>query len=87
MKQVPGSFTGEVLCEEIINEVSSVKILKQNAASKIEDAMCSKKDSGIEALHSELKKSCRNTGFSKISEIQEKIKTIQEKGKSTGNSD
>ena len=74
MKQVPDS------CEEIINEVSSVKILKQNAASKIEDALCSKNDSGIEALHSVLKKAAERLDLPKISEIQDKIKTIQEQG-------
>ena len=56
MKQVAGSLTGEVLCEEIMKEVSSVKVLKQNATSKIEHALRTEQHGDMEALHSELKK-------------------------------
>ena len=39
MKQVPGSLTGEALCEEIINQISQVKTVKNNAASAISEAL------------------------------------------------
>ena len=35
MKQVPGGFTGEALAEELIQEISSIKHLKDNAADQI----------------------------------------------------
>ena len=31
MKQVPGSFTGEALCEELVKEISSIRPVKNNA--------------------------------------------------------
>ena len=37
--RVPGSFTGEGLCEELIQKISSVKVLKENAAEKLPDAL------------------------------------------------
>ena len=39
MKKVPGSFTGEVLCTELVSEISSVKKIKDNAATKIAKAL------------------------------------------------
>ena len=39
MKRVPGSFTGEVLCTELVSEISSVKKVKDNAATKIAKAL------------------------------------------------
>ena len=39
MQKVAGSFTGEVLHEELISEISAIKILKENAADKIVDAV------------------------------------------------
>ena len=37
--RVSGSFTGEALCEELIQKTSSVKVLKENAAEKLPDAL------------------------------------------------
>ena len=31
MKQVPGSFTGEALCKELVKEISSIRPMKNNA--------------------------------------------------------
>ena len=39
MQKVAGSFTGEVLHEELISEISAIKLLKENAADKIVDAV------------------------------------------------
>ena len=39
MKKVPGSFTGEVLCTELVSEISSVKKIKDNAPTKIAKAL------------------------------------------------
>ena len=35
-RQVPGSFTGEVLCDELIQIISNVKKVEGNAFDKIE---------------------------------------------------
>ena len=37
--RVPGSFTGEALCEELIQKISSVKVLKENATEKLPHAL------------------------------------------------
>ena len=37
--RVSGSFTGEALCEELIQKISSVKVLNENAAEKLPDAL------------------------------------------------
>ena len=47
MKQVPGSLTGEVHCEEIISQVSQVKTVKNNAASAISEALLTSYDDDI----------------------------------------
>ena len=36
MKRVPGSFTGEALCKEMITEISGIKALKDNVFNNIE---------------------------------------------------
>ena len=62
MKKVPGSFTGEALCMELISEISSIKKLKDNAATKTAEAVrnyTSTGDDGSETeyrdLHVQLK--------------------------------
>ena len=37
--KVPRSFTGEALCEKLIQKISSVKVLKENATEKLPDAL------------------------------------------------
>ena len=37
--RVPGSFTGRALCEELIQKIFLVKVLKENAAEKLPDAL------------------------------------------------
>ena len=52
MQNVNGFFTGEVLCEKLISEISAIKILKENAADKIVNAVKTYKKSiggGIES--------------------------------------
>ena len=39
MQKVNGFFAGEVLCEKLISEISAIKILKENAADKIVNAV------------------------------------------------
>ena len=39
MQKVNGFFTGEVLCEKLISEISAIKILKENVADKIVNAV------------------------------------------------
>ena len=37
--RVPGWFTGEALCENLIQKISSVKVLKENAAENLPGAL------------------------------------------------
>ena len=39
MKQVPGSFTGEALCGELVKEISSIRPVKNNAIVTIRGAI------------------------------------------------
>ena len=50
-----GSFTGEVLCEEI-SEISAIKILKENVADKIVDAVKACKKLKGDEIKSEFKR-------------------------------
>ena len=56
MQKVAGSFTGEVLHEELISEISAIKILKENAADKIVDAVKTYKKSKGGGIKSEFKR-------------------------------
>ena len=38
IQKVAGSFTGEVLCEGLVSEISAIKILQENATDKTADA-------------------------------------------------
>ena len=46
MKDVPGSFTGEVLCSELLYEIYSIKMVKNSAADKTIKALKSYKSTG-----------------------------------------
>lgn len=37
LKRVPGSFTGEVLCEELMKEITEVRKVQGNAREKIHE--------------------------------------------------
>ena len=56
MKDVPGSFTGEVLCSELIYEISSIKMIKNSAADKIIEALKSYKSTGNDGSKNEYRK-------------------------------
>ena len=56
MQKVAGSFTGEVLHEELISEISAIKLLKENAADKIVDAVKTYKKSEGGGIKSEFKR-------------------------------
>ena len=53
MKKVSGSFTGEALCMELISEVSSIKKLKDNAATKIAETVRNYKSTGDDGSEKE----------------------------------
>ena len=53
MKKVPGSFTGEALCMELISEISSIKKLIDNAATKIAKAVRNYKSTGDDGKEKE----------------------------------
>ena len=70
MNQVPGSLTGEVLCEEIINQISQVKTVKNNAASAISEALLSSSDDDthedqLEDYYKQLKQAADAIDFEK----------------------
>ena len=44
MKEVGGSFTGEVLCSELLEEMSKIKKVPHNATTKLKDAIAAYKD-------------------------------------------
>ena len=56
MKDVPGSFTGEVLCSELIYEISSIKMAKNSAADKLIEALKSYKSTGDDGSKNEYRK-------------------------------
>ena len=56
MKDVPGSFTGEVLCSELIYEISSIKVVKNSAADKLIEALKSYKSTGDDGSKNEYRK-------------------------------
>ena len=53
-KRVPGSFTGEALCAELIEEISEIRPLKENAAQTILDII--KKNKQTESPEVQLKR-------------------------------
>ena len=87
MTQVPGSLTGEVLCEEIISQISQVKTVKNNAASAISEALLSSSDDDthenqLEDYCRQLKQAADEIDFEKTDQlralIQEKQKQRQQ---------
>ena len=56
MQNVNGFFTGEVLCEKLISEISAIKILKENAADKIVNAVKTYKKSKGGGIESEFRR-------------------------------
>ena len=56
MKDVPGSFTGEVLCSELLYEIYSIKMVKNSAADKIIKALKSYKSTGDNGSKNEYRK-------------------------------
>ena len=73
MKQVPGSLTGEVLCEEIINQISQVKTVKNNAANAISEALLSSSDDThedqLEDYCKQLKQAADAINFERIDQL------------------
>ena len=75
MKQVPGTLTGEVLCEEIINQISQVKTVKNNAVSVISEALLNSSDDDahenqLEEYCRQLKQAADEIDFEKINQLR-----------------
>ena len=75
MKQVPGTLTGEVLCEEIINQISQVKTVKNNAVSVISEALLNSSDDDahenqLEEYRRQLKQAADEIDFEKINQLR-----------------
>ena len=83
MKQVLGSLTGEVLCEEITNQISQVKTVKNNAASATYETLLSSSDDDthenqLEDYCKQLKQAADAIDFEKIDQLQALIQERQE---------
>ena len=82
MNQVAGSLTGEVLCEEIINQISQVKTVKNNAASAISETLLSNSDDDIHDNQldycRQLKQAADEIDFEKIHQLRALIQEKQE---------
>ena len=79
MGKVPGSFTVEALCEELINEISVIKTQDNNATDNISNAVeeyFKDKNKDLEPvgqyrkLHEELKQAAQKAEMNKLMEIK-----------------
>ena len=83
MRQVPGSLTGEVLCKEIVGQISNVKKVQGNAASEISETLIlsssdDRCEEQLEAFHTQLKEAANTMDFQRIAELQTQIQTTQQ---------
>ena len=92
-RQVPGSLTGEVLAEEIIDNISLVKKVKNNVASTISEALLSRSNSTndrtskIDELHSQLKEATNVLDLERVQRISLEIQDLVNSSHGTGLSD
>ena len=88
MKKIPGSFTGEALCEELINEISAIKTQDNNATDNICNAVeeyFTDKNKDLEPvgqyrkLHEELKQAAKKAEMNKLMEIKAEMDSLVQK--------
>lgn len=81
--QVPGSLTGEVLAEEIMTNISSVKTVKNNAASSISKALVDSSQSEnrdlekLQQLQLSLKEAVDALDFESMNTLTSSIQALQ----------
>ena len=86
MKQVPGSFTGEALCGELVKEISSIRPVKNNATvtvrgaiSEFQGLMSEKPTQKYKQMHVELQNAASVAEFDKIMNIKNEMELLVEK--------
>ena len=86
MKQVPGSFTGEALCKELVKEISNIRPVKNNATVTIRGAisefqgfMSEKPTQKYKQMHVELQNAASVAEFDKIMNIKNEMELLVEK--------
>ena len=84
-RQVPGSLTGEALAEEIIDNISLVKKVKNSASSTITQALLfnsnstnEQQTSKLDELHSQLKEASNVLDLEKVQQITLEIQHLQD---------
>ena len=84
MKKVPGSFTGEVLCDELISAISSVKKVKDNAFDTIESRLIEKrqkkeetKEQRYKSLNSKLIDLTKKRFWDKLEAVTSEIQDME----------
>ena len=87
MKQVPGSFTGEALCEELVKEILNIRPVKNNATVTIRGAgalsefqgfMSEKPTQKYKQMHFELQNAASVADFDKIMNIKNEMELLVE---------
>ena len=82
LKKVPGSFTGEVLCEELVTAISGIKKVDSNAFDTIESRLINNRNKQNE-MSIEQKYKCLNSRITELSKqrlwskVEEVIAEIQ----------
>ena len=83
-RQVPGSLTGEVLAEEIMDNISNVKATKNKAAATVTDALVSSSshndtsEKQLDELHAQLKEAANALDFDNMNTLQTAIQLLQD---------
>lgn len=85
LRQVPGSFTGEVLCEELIQVISNVKKVKDNAFDQIETILieASKGDDepsieqAYKALRTKIEELAQKKMWGKLSDVSDEVQQME----------
>ena len=81
MKKVAGSLTGEVLCEEVMKEICSIRKVENNATQTVRKYLesSSSGENEVKNLQNDLKAATEEFDFEKIEEISSKLKIVKEK--------
>ena len=86
LKQLPGSFTGETLCKELVKEISSIRPVKNNATVTIRAAISEfqgftpeEPTQKYKQMHVELQNTASVADFDKIMNINNEMELLAEK--------
>ena len=83
--RIPGSLTGEKLCDQLMAEISKVKNVPNNATDKIEDAIkvyrgytAAKPEQKLKKLHLALKEAAENAELEKLLAVKTDMERLLE---------